>query len=314
MTVSVCIIAYNHGAFIAQAIESVLMQETSFNVEIIIGEDCSKDNTRQICKAYQEKYPDKIHLQLPEQNVGMMRNVINVIQAAKGEYIALLEGDDYWTDKTKLEKQVNVLNKHPEVTLVFHKGDTLVTQTNTLIPAPDYSKQFYSFEVFASQGCIMKTMSVMFRNLPKVHEYLGQPWVLKLDGADHLLYLLLTMNGEYAYCINECMGVYRKHPGGVWTSASLVQKYQNGLNNLELYRRHLPLSFRQRAYLNWLLKLYLVEYTISKLHRYPSAIRRAVAAFFNYVVFFPGPGYISSFTAMWWYKLIRKWKTSNNAK
>ena len=108
-TVSVAVITYNHEKFIGQAIESVLMQETAFVVELVIGEDCSTDGTRRIVQAYAEKYPNVIRALLPEKNLGMARNYDAVWQACRGKYIAWLEGDDYWRTPQKLQKQVALM-------------------------------------------------------------------------------------------------------------------------------------------------------------------------------------------------------------
>lgn len=107
MKVSVLMITYNHEKFIAQAIDSILMQQVNFDYEIVIGEDCSTDGTRAIVIQYQKEYPDKIRLLLPEENLGMHKNFVQTFRACQGEYIALLEGDDYWTSPRKLQKQVD---------------------------------------------------------------------------------------------------------------------------------------------------------------------------------------------------------------
>ena len=118
--VSVNIITYNHEKFIAQTVESVLMQETDFPIELIIGEDCSADGTRQIVKAYAEKYPNVIRVLFPERNLGMLRNFAAVLEASGGEYIAFCEGDDYWTDSQKLQRQVEFMEANPEMSLCHH--------------------------------------------------------------------------------------------------------------------------------------------------------------------------------------------------
>ena len=92
--VSVCMITYNHEAYIAQAIEGVLMQQTDFPIELVIGEDCSTDRTRAICLEYQQRHPGIIRLALRERNIGMMPNFVQTLQACEGKYIALCEGDD----------------------------------------------------------------------------------------------------------------------------------------------------------------------------------------------------------------------------
>lgn len=120
--VSVCMITYNHESFIVQAIDGVLMQKTNFSIELIIGEDCSTDCTRKVVVDYAEKYPEVIKLQLPNENKGMIRNFVETMQAATGKYIALCEGDDYWTDPLKLQKQVDFLEENEEYGLVCGRG------------------------------------------------------------------------------------------------------------------------------------------------------------------------------------------------
>lgn len=112
--VSVIMLAYNHEKYIEQAIQSVLEQETSFPYELIIGEDCSTDGTRDIVMKYQKKYPDIIHPLYHEKNLGTTKNVYRVIQEAKGRYIAACEGDDFWCDKKRLQKHVDFLETHKE--------------------------------------------------------------------------------------------------------------------------------------------------------------------------------------------------------
>lgn len=109
--VSVCTITYNHEQYINEAIESFLMQETDFPFEIVIGEDCSTDSTRVIIDEYVAKYPNIIRLITSENNVGMQENGARTILSCIGEYIAFCEGDDYWTDKKKLQIQIDEIEK-----------------------------------------------------------------------------------------------------------------------------------------------------------------------------------------------------------
>lgn len=112
--VSIGLMTYNHEAFIAKAIESVLMQETNFTYELVIAEDCSTDRTREIILNYKKKYPNLIRLLLQDQNVGMKKNSNDLRRACWGKYRANLEGDDYWIDPGKLQKQVDFLESHPD--------------------------------------------------------------------------------------------------------------------------------------------------------------------------------------------------------
>jgi len=120
MKLSVMMITYNHERYIRQALDSVLMQEVDFPYEIVVGEDNSTDSTRAILLEYASRHPDKIRLLLHDKNVGVIRNFFATMEACRGEYIALLEGDDYWTSDQKLRTQVDSLDRHPDYAISFH--------------------------------------------------------------------------------------------------------------------------------------------------------------------------------------------------
>ena len=118
--VSVYMITYNHEKFIAQALDGILMQEVDFPYEIVIGEDKSTDRTRAVVCEYQRRHPDKIRLHLSRENLFRQKLAgLGPLAACRGKYIAMCEGDDYWTDPQKLQKQVAVLEAEPEVSFVF---------------------------------------------------------------------------------------------------------------------------------------------------------------------------------------------------
>jgi glycosyltransferase involved in cell wall biosynthesis len=131
--VSVHMITYNHEPYIAQAIEGILRQETDFPIEIIIGEDCSTDGTRDIVFDYQKRHPDIIEVINSGRNVGMLENSARVRKACRGKYIAYCEGDDYWHHSLKLQKQVDCLETHPEVGLVHGDINRLYQEQNRII-------------------------------------------------------------------------------------------------------------------------------------------------------------------------------------
>ena len=156
-------ITYNHENYIAEAIEGVMMQKTNFPIELIIGEDCSTDKTRKICQSYQTKYPDKIKLLLPDTNLGMMRNLVETFQASKSEYIAICEGDDYWTDPNKLQMQVDFLEQNEDFGIV-HTNYRVVDSNNQIIHK--YNRNWPSGNVFekiinGNYGIV--TATVIFR-------------------------------------------------------------------------------------------------------------------------------------------------------
>ena len=131
--VSVCMITYNHEDYIGHAIEYVVGQETSFPIELVIGEDCSTDRTQQIVFEYQKKYPDLIRIITSEENVGARRNLLRIEIACRGKYIAYCEGDDYWHDPRKLQIQVDFLENNPEYKLVCSNARSYTVETGKLI-------------------------------------------------------------------------------------------------------------------------------------------------------------------------------------
>ncbi len=120
--VSVCVTTYNHAKYIAQALESILSQRTSFGVEIVVGDDCSSDDTVAICQRYVEHYPDRVRLLTTPQNMGMRANYRRTIETARGEYIAICDGDDFWSDDEKLQLQVAEFEKDGEVGLCYSRS------------------------------------------------------------------------------------------------------------------------------------------------------------------------------------------------
>lgn len=119
IVVSVCMLAYNHEQFIAKAIDSVLSQHFQYKYEIVIGEDCSTDSTLSICKEYAAKYPQIIRLLAHPTNQGLIKNYVSVMNAARGKYIAVCSGDDYWCDERKLLKQVDFMESNPDYSMCF---------------------------------------------------------------------------------------------------------------------------------------------------------------------------------------------------
>ena len=165
--VSICMITYNHEAYIAQAIEGVLMQKTNFNFQLIIGDDCSTDDTRNICLDYKKKYPNKIILRLPEKNLGCEQNFVKNLDAcANGfKYTAICEGDDYWIDASKLQKQVDVLESNENLGIVYTDSKIFNQQTLTFenkIPRFFEEKNELIAEILKTN--YIEFASVLFRN------------------------------------------------------------------------------------------------------------------------------------------------------
>lgn len=216
--VSVFMITYNHEKYIAQAIESALMQKTDFNYEIVIGEDCSTDRTREIVVDYANRYPEIIKPILHENNVGAKANSESVRKACIGKYVAILEGDDYWIDPLKLQKQVDFMESHPDFSMCCHAVEVLSceeTRRKRVIRTCKSDKVIPPNVVFASGGRIIGTNSILFRRR------LSQdpPSFIKNStlAGDFLLVLNLSLCGKLYY-LDQIMSVYRQHVPESWSA------------------------------------------------------------------------------------------------
>ena len=212
LMVSVGMLAYNHGKFIGQAIESVVEQECTFRFELVIAEDCSSDNTLSVIMEYKEKYPKIIRVLQHKHNLGMAGNTSALVRELKGKYTAWCEGDDFWCDKHKLEKQVEYLENHSDIFATMHNvyvvnADGEKTGNNTCFP---YREEFeYSrinAEKFEMAGQIN---SMVNRNIYKEwsSDQISKFYSYKCNG-DQMLEVLCGMSGGIFYS-NEYMSCYR---------------------------------------------------------------------------------------------------------
>ena len=298
---SICIITYNHNKYIAQAIESFLHQKTTFPFEIVIGEDFSIDNTRDICLRYAEK-DDRIRVLPRTSNLGMLENFKQTFLACNGKYVAFCEGDDYWTDNDKLQKQVDILEKSPEFSFCFHKGYELDDIDQRSREDVNFEKQIYNFRDFAQLGCFIKTMSVVMKRNLIDPDVMNKDWYYQLSGTDHLFFLLLINKGN-AFAINEYMGVYRLHEGGVWSGISNIQRLYKLEKDVFFYKKNLNFNFHQKLDLNWQLKIVLIGLFYQNKSR--NIFNRIRLIFINRIVFIFGPGYISGLIVCLWYHLVK---------
>lgn len=242
MKVSVAMITYNHERFLAQAIDSVLAQKTDFEFEIVIGEDCSTDGTRRILLEYQDKSGGRIRPILHDVNQGMNRNLEQTLLACRGEYIALLEGDDYWTSDDKLAMQADFLDRHPECSMCFHNA--LVVYEDGSRPASQYcapEQPAYSDIEDILKVNFIPTCSVMFRGLA-VREF--PEWLRRLNVGDWPLNVFYAEQGRIGY-LEDTMAAYRLHPGGSYSMRSAIDQHQTILSMYDQLDSHL--GFRYSA-------------------------------------------------------------------
>lgn len=229
--VSVHMITYNQGRYIASAIEGVIMQKTNFAFELVIGEDNSRDNTKNIINSYVKDYPDIIKPIFRSNNIGSMNNWIDTFKQCRGRYIAICEGDDYWTDPNKLQKQVDFLEANPDFAICFHNARKLIQKTG------DDSSLFFnnpSKDVFTVTDIIKKnfipTLTCVFRN--KLFKEFPD-WYYDAFPGDWPLHILNAQFGKIKY-IDEIMGVYRIHDGGsVSMGKNLIYNYERYIKTFE---------------------------------------------------------------------------------
>ncbi len=217
--VSICSITYNHENYIAEAIDSFLMQETNFPFEVLINEDCSTDNTANIIREYEKKYPNIIKPIYQKENQyskGFRMNPTFNYPRAKGKYIALCEGDDYWTDPKKLQIQIDEMKKNPDVNISFHPSHELIDNMkgNTLSDYSEQNKIFTTSEVILGGGNFIPTASLIIKK--EVVENLPSWFYTDAPVGDYFIQILGSIKGGALY-INKCMAIYRKGHSGSWS-------------------------------------------------------------------------------------------------
>jgi Glycosyltransferases involved in cell wall biogenesis len=242
MEVSVLVTTYNHEKYIAQALDSVLMQQTNFDYEIVIAEDCSTDRTRSIVLDFQRQNPRKIRLVLPAKNLGCGGNRVfaQAFELAQGEHVALLDGDDYWISPRKLQMQVEFLEAHPDCTLCFHNAMRIYEDGNraSLLYNPADQKRISVLEDILQSnfiaGCTPMIRKEVLGGFPE--------WYYELLWGDWSLYILCAQYGKIGY-IDEILGIYRIHREGLWSRYNAIQKLEALIAFYETMNANLAFRF-----------------------------------------------------------------------
>ena len=223
-------ITYNHASYIQLAIEGVLMQRTSFEVQLIIADDCSPDNTEKIVRDLMDTNPNGhwINYFRHEKNIGMQANGDFVSKYYHGKYIAICEGDDYWTDPFKLQKQVDFLECHKEFILCTHNYSIFNQSTNQLLSENKFENSFeYSLDIYFDNH-YTPTLTSVWRNIFKDYPFLKRGEYF----SDFYLFFELLKHGK-GYFMVDNMANYRVHDQGVCSSLSEEQKIMNHILMLE---------------------------------------------------------------------------------
>ena len=237
--VSIICPAYNHEAFIKQALDGFLMQKTNFLFEILVHDDASTDNTKSILLEYEMKYPDRFNNIYQKENQfskNIILPTINLLASSKGKYIACCEGDDYWTDPFKLQKQVDFLESNNEFTICWTK---YLIQKNDTLSKPDWENilsfkdhHIINFDNF-SKPYNTYTLTTVFRRKCIINELYKNYKYFK----DNSLYAICMSKGKGAI-LDFYSGVYRMHTGGIYSATNeYFQDKANYFNFLEILVR-----------------------------------------------------------------------------
>jgi glycosyltransferase involved in cell wall biosynthesis len=246
---SVSITAYNHGPFVAQALDSVLAQRTSFPYEILVGEDNSSDDTRAIVQDYAVRYPDRIRLFLHDRSQVIFIdgkpsgrwNLVNNLRQAQGQYVAWLDGDDYWTSADKLQRQVDYLDAHPECALCFHAVTNQDDEGQNSLSLPPEKRERYTLDDLLL-GNFIAACSVVYRN-GLFDDF--PDWYFQAPMGDWPLHVLNAQHGDLAY-IDQVMAVHRVHGGSIWSATGSAARRQRVVAMLETLRDALPAAYTER--------------------------------------------------------------------
>jgi glycosyltransferase involved in cell wall biosynthesis len=266
MKLSVAMITYNQEQFIGQAIESILAQRVSFDYEIVIGEDCSTDGTRAVILDFQRRYPDRVVTLLRERNLGVTRNLAGTIAACCGQYLAILEGDDYWICTDKLQRQVDFLEAHPGWAICCTRAQVrnerdvhsskLRAQTGAIFPPrPDSARAngqdvsgllpvtlraagTYTLKDLLGENFI-PTCTVVYRWSGLVR---FPSWFSRSSLGDLPLHAMVAGQSKIEL-LDDCMAVYRIHAGGVWSARDRTSQIRENTRMLAMLNRHLGTKY-----------------------------------------------------------------------
>lgn len=257
--VSICCITYNHEKYIAEALDGFLMQETDFNYEIIIGDDCSTDATKSIIEDYCERYPGRIQLISYEENIGAIKNMLYTQNSAKGKYIALCDGDDYWTNPKKLQMQVDFMQNHPDSSICCHYSRVIDENGDLVYEDSDPIRLEFTFEdVLVGRKNETRVCTMMMKNSDHLKHIKSQEWFYNVYSADTFFKLyVLSKPRAKLYVLPEVMAVYRLHKDGVWSMIDAQVRKRKMIDDFNILIKNFSYSAQHKKEL---LKIYLMEY------------------------------------------------------
>jgi glycosyltransferase involved in cell wall biosynthesis len=267
--ISVLMVTYNHEQYIAAALDSVFAQRHDYSREIVVGDDASTDLTREIVNEYSQKHSGVIRLIQHPQNVGHCRNYFSVLEACRGEYVALLDGDDYWTDPDKLKKQIEFLDEHPDFVLSCHRFRRHYIRQDRY--EDDLYPELYENnpdgfvmepERFFSHWVAQTLTVVVRRSAVDISEFQSYKYFADV----HLFFSVLQKGKGYAHGFFGAM--YNMHGDGVWSKLNEYQRCRMNYNIVAELRKRYPNDVvLKRAYALFRQSLLWMEYTKLKAER-----------------------------------------------
>lgn len=270
--VSICCVSYNHGPYIKNALDSILMQKVDFSVQIIIGEDCSSDNTMCIINEYNKKYPNIFTILDREKNVGGKQNFIEVHSLATGKYVIDFETDDYWLDELKLKKQVEWLETHPNIIGVTHLCKMVGKFNEQLfLKYPSIKGGYYRWKDFENDIMPGQTATLLYRNFyhyPIIENYdLYSNKSHSIGPGDRKKYFVLNCYGKI-YCIPEYMSAYRFVPdSGSSYAATHKSNFEDEINYYQEFLNYARLINKSTASIKAAESLYMRSLWVAFLHK-----------------------------------------------
>lgn len=237
--VSILVPTYNHAQFIEDCLNGIFNQICDFEYEVIMCDDASVDATVQIAKKFEQEQKLKINGIYRKQNIGMNANVLDGLRKCTGAYIALCEGDDYWTDSGKLQEQVNFMNANPEFSICFHPVQIIDFTTGEMAITNQSTAEFTAINELA-RGNYIHTASALLRNYNS--EYPG--WMMQTTTPDYGLFMLNAQRGPIKM-IKDVMAVYRKHDTGIWSQLKDLEMREKIVSYLRLMKDKFDLTTNQ---------------------------------------------------------------------
>ncbi len=241
MKVSALMTTFNQERFVAEAIEGFLMQQTDFPCELVIADDASTDSTRAVIRRYWERDRDRIRVMLNRCNIGGRRTMMRAYMACRGQYVASLDGDDCWTSRHKLQQQVDLMERHPEYAMCFHSVHMVWDDGSRepVVYRPGRIRDRYTLEDLLEYNFIASCSPMYRRGV-----FARYPaWCFLMPIGDWTQHVLHAQHGAIGY-IDEPMGIYRQHGGGIYSTSSAAHRLRIAIQMLRHFECVVPASCR----------------------------------------------------------------------